>query len=172
MGMSKTILLDGLRHLVVGTAVTSNGNIYFIEFEKPNTNLCRLSGNGPYEKELVRKLPFEKNEHPGGLVLVQDDLFAVGTWKLPAPAYNASIMIVPLDSSLRCWKAVDEALATNMVLAMDASGCLYSAGRYGKLSKPGLEAFPAFVSSVMSEGEVRERIVFDDPQGSSNISAM
>jgi len=169
--LSKKVLLDNMRP-TVGTAITSDGTIYFVEFEKPNTNLCRVRGTGPYERELVRRVPFEAQEMPGGFALVKDGLFAIGAWKLPAPSYEASVMVVPIDESGKCWRAVDQALATNMVLALDARGCLFCAGRFGKFAKPALEAFPLFASLVASGEQLRERVVLDDPVGASNVSAM
>merc|ERR1719265_1850997 len=84
--LSQKVLFDNMRP-TVGTAITSDGTIYFVEFEKPNTNLCRVRGTGPYERELVRRVPFEAQEMPGGFALVNDGLFAIGAWKLPAPSY-------------------------------------------------------------------------------------
>merc|ERR1711879_567616 len=101
--------------------------------------------------------------------------FAVGTWKLPAPSYNSSVIIVPRDADCECRKVVDQ-LATNMVLALDFSGCLYCAGRvtHGNEGprKPCLEAFPDFASVVRLGEPIRQRVIFDDMGDTDNVGAL
>lgn len=152
-----TVLLKDL-HCPSAIAAAPDGGIYITEgaggtIFGGNQSLCKVIGDGPYQKEVLRRL---KSSPTSLVALPSPGLFAIGFEGPQTPGKEGEVYVVSTDATQEPRLAIN-GLAANQSLALDGSGCLYCAGR-GHAGVSGTVAFPDFAESAAAGSDISQRV--------------